>query len=147
MKEFTDLTLQDVKDFLATAEAKMPRVMQWRQQTLNETIQNNEIRSPLLGRRQTFPLGRVEPTVAYNFKAQSGGADLWALGALKFMQKWDQWEDDARLVQNGHDSILIVAKEEIADQVAKDVEECWSTTWNDVPFLMESAVGHRWSDT
>jgi DNA polymerase I-like protein with 3'-5' exonuclease and polymerase domains len=126
----------------------LPEVMAWREQTLREAIQLGEIRSPILGRRQVFPLGRVDPTVAYNYKAQSGGADLWALGAIEFMARWDQFDSvDARLIQNGHDSVLVLCKKELAAKVAEDVYSCWSREWNGVPFFMETRIANRWSET
>ena len=146
-KDFPDATLGQVRDFLARFNAMLPEVLAWRQRVLEETIRAHEIRSPILGRREVFPLGRVDPTVAYNYKAQSGGADLWALGALKFMDLWDQEAFDARIIHNGHDSVLILCREEYAAQVEADVYSCWNMEWNDTPFEMECHTAKVWSET
>ena len=145
VKDFPDSTLGQVREFLSRFNEMLPEVLAWRQNTQDEAIRDGLIRSPILGRMQVFPLGRVDPNVAYNYKAQSGGADIWAIGALKFMQLWDQEAYDVRLIQNGHDSVLILCREELAVQVEQDVYACWNMTWNGVPFIMESKIVKRWS--
>lgn len=148
VKDFPDLKLRQVHEFLHVVGVRMNGVLRWRANVLAQAEERGEIRSPILGRRQVFPLGRVEPTVAYNYIPQSGGADLWALGALDFMQLWDQFDsDDARICHNGHDSILILCKECFAEQVKKDVEKCWTRSWGGVTFKIEAEHGKRWSDT
>lgn len=146
-KDFAEATLGQVREFLARFNAMLPEVLAWREQTLKEAIKDGEIRSPILGRRQVFPLGRVDPNVAYNYKAQSGGADLWAIGAGKFMEKWDQWDYEARIIHNGHDSVLILCREELAAEVEQDVYACWNMEWNGVPFEMECETAKQWSET
>jgi hypothetical protein len=146
--DFPSLTQRQVQNFLDAFTTTLPEVLTWRQLTLDEAIREGGIRSPILGRWQVFPLGHVDPTVAYNFKAQSGGADLWALGALAFMDLYDQFNAvDARLIHNGHDSVLVLCREELAEQVALDVNKCWDRTWNGVPFFMETKIAKRWSET
>jgi hypothetical protein len=147
VKDFPEATLGQVREFLRRFNEMLPEVLAWRQQTLEEAIRQGEIRSPILGRRQVFPLGRVDPNVAYNYKAQSGGADIWAIGAVKFMRIWNQEEFDARLIQNGHDSVLILCREELAKQVEQDVYDCWNMEWNGVQFEMEAKTAKQWSET
>lgn len=146
-KDFPDSTLGQVREFLNRFNEMLPEVLLWRKAVLDEAIRQSEIRSPILGRRQVFPLGRVDPNVAYNYKAQSGAADIWAIGATKFMQLWDQWAFDARLINNSHDSVLILVRNELAEQVEQDVYACWNMEWNGVPFEMESKIATQWSET
>ena len=146
--DFPALTQRQVQFFLDSFARTCPEVLIWRTETLREAINNGEICSPILGRREVFPLGRVDPTVAYNFKAQSGGADLWGLGALAFMGLWDQFNSvDARICHNGHDSVLILCREGLAEQVETDVYACWNREWNGVPFFVEGKRANRWSET
>lgn len=145
--EFPTLTQRQVRLFIDSFNQHCPEVLAWRQQVLADVLREGLIRSPILGRCQVFPLGRVDPTVAYNYKAQSGGADLWALGAIEFCKLWDQYAFEARICHNGHDSVLILCREELADQVIVDVGRCWNRTWNGVPFFMESKKAKRWSET
>jgi hypothetical protein len=146
--DFPSLTQQQVRMFIVSASRMMPEMVTWRERTLQEAIKLGEIRSPILGRRQVFPLGRVDPTVAYNYKAQSGGADLWALGAIDFCARWGQHNQvDARLIHNGHDSVLVLCREDLAKQVEHDVYECWSREWAEMPFEMETKIAKRWSET
>lgn len=145
-KDFPDATLGQVREFLKRFNSMLPEVLAWRQAVLDEAIRDGQIRSPLLGRRQVFPLGRVDPNVAYNYKAQSGGADIWAIGAMAFNKLWPQGDQyDVRLIQNGHDSVLVLVREELAKQVEQDVCSCWGVEWREVPFIMESKIVKRWS--
>jgi DNA polymerase I-like protein with 3'-5' exonuclease and polymerase domains len=154
VKDYPDIKPASIGQFMQNVGQRMPGVISWRTNVLRDAIAKGEIRSPILGRREVFPLahlGRVEATVAYNFLPQSGGADLWAIGAAKFMDLWNQWaeKDDtryARICHNGHDSVLILTKESCADEVERDVHTCWEMIWNDVPFLMDCKRGHRWSE-
>lgn len=147
VKDFPEATLGQVREFLRRFNAMLPEVVAWREAVLAEAIKTGEIRSPILGRRQVFPLGRVDPNVAFNYKAQAGGADIWAIGAVKFMKLWNQEEFNARLIQNGHDSVLILVREELAAQVEQDVYKCWNMEWGGVPFEMESKIAKQWSET
>lgn len=146
--DYGTLTQRQVQFFLDNFAKECWEVVVWRQQVLKEAIDQGEVRSPILGRRQVFPLHRVDPTVAYNYKAQSGGADLWALGAVEFCNRWDQYDSvDARIIHNGHDSVLIMCKEELAPQVEQDVYACWNREWGGVQFFMEAKIAKRWSET
>lgn len=145
--DYPDFTIHQTRVFLREFNARMPEVIAWREAVLQEAVRHKEIRSPILGRRQVFPLGHVDPNVAYNFKAQSGGADLWELGAIKFCERWDQYDIDARLLHNGHDSVLIMCREDLAPEVEKDVCECWNYEWWGVRFEMEAQTASQWSKT
>jgi hypothetical protein len=146
--DFPTLTQRQVQFFLDSFARSCPEVITWRNETLREAINNGEICSPILGRREVFPLGRVDPTVAFNFKAQAGGADLWAVGALAFMELYDQFNSvDVRICHNGHDSSLILCREELAPQVQIDAQTCWNREWGGVPFFIEVKIANRWSET
>ncbi len=145
--EFPNLTQRQVQMFLDNFARQCPEVIIWRQNVLKEAIEQGEIRSPILGRREVFPLGRVDPTVAFNYKAQSGGADLWGLGAVAFMALWNQFNQiDVRIIHNGHDSALILTREDLAKQVEADARQCWERTWNGVQFLIDTKIAKQWSE-
>lgn len=146
VKEFPDIKLDLILQFMRNVGLRMPDVLAWRTRTLAKVLEDGEIRSPLLGRREVFPMSRVDPTVVYNFLPQSGGADLWALGAIVFCERWPQDGDDVRIIHNGHDSVLILCRKELADRVVKDVHECWEREWNGVQFLMDCKTGKYWSE-
>lgn len=148
VKDMPGLMLRDVENFNRNLNAQMPYVVKWRNEVLKEVMLSKEVRSPFLGRRETFPLGRVDPGVAYNYKAQSGGADLWCLGALDFIKVWPQDNSMgmARIIHNGHDSALILTLQDCADAAAEDARKSWTRTINGVNFPMDFTQGERWSD-
>lgn len=91
-------------------------------------------------------MGRVEPTVVFNWRPQSGGADLWDLGAIAFCERWDQEGTNVRLNHNGHDSVMILTRDDLVAEVSADIHTCWEREWGGVPFLMEVKAGLRWSE-
>lgn len=148
VKDMPGLMLRDVEAFNRNLASAMPGVIRWRAEVLKEVTATREVRSPFLGRRETFPLGRVDPGVAYNYKAQSGGADLWCLGALDYVKTWPQQGlTSGRIIHNGHDSALILAAKEDAKEIIKDAAAAWSRTINGVTFPMEFKQAERWSET
>jgi DNA polymerase I-like protein with 3'-5' exonuclease and polymerase domains len=152
VKDHPDTKIEHVRHFMSAMTLKMPELPAWRADLYNRALKDGELRSPILGRRQTFPMHRLDPTVAYNWESQSGGADLWALGAVEFDRRWPQkpvqfgGQTDARLIHNGHDSMMVLARDEVVSQVGKDIVASWSRNWGGVDFPLDLKVGHRWSE-
>ena len=85
---------------------------------------------------------RTWPTTT---RRRLAAADIWALGAIKFVALWPQDQFDVRIIQNGHDSVLILCREDLAPQVEQDVYSCWNMEWGGVQFEMEAKICKRWS--
>lgn len=150
VKDWPSLMLRDIEAFMRQVNSKLQGVLKWRAEVYKEVMATKEVRSPFLGRRETFPLGRVDPGVAYNYKAQSGGADLWCMGALDYMKIWNQQNDylgNGRIIHNGHDSVLILAMKADAESIVKDATASWTRTIDGVVFPMEFKQAEKWSDT
>lgn len=147
VKDWPSLMLRDIEAFTRSVNSKLGGVLKWRAEVLKEVTASKSVRSPFLGRRETFPLGRVDPGVAYNYKAQSGGADLWCLGALDFTAKHPQTYDDGRIIHNGHDSVLILSRKETAEAMALSATLSWTREITGVNFPMDFHIAERWSET
>jgi hypothetical protein len=150
VKDEPDLKLETVRQFLATVNRQCAGLRVWQKNLLDGAIRAGEIRSPILGRREVFPMGRVDPTVVSNYPMQSGGSDLWGLGAVKFADRYDQFapvEESPRIIHNGHDSVGVLCTEDRGDEVMKAAEECWYYEWAGVEFPIEPAKARCWADT
>ena len=150
VKDVPDLKLITVQQFMAATNQNCKGLREWQANLLRNTIKEGVIRSPILGRCQFFPMGRVDPTVISNFPMQSGGADLWGMGAIAFAEKHDQYkppEESPRIFHNGHDSVSVLCKEDRADEVMADIEECWGYEWNGIKFFIEPEKSEVWADT
>jgi len=150
VKDEPDLEIAVVRAFLIEVNRTCQGLRLFQKKMLDYTIQQGEIRSPILGRRQVFPMGRVDPTVVSNFPNQSGGADFWGIGAVRFAQRYDQSApvgSAPRLIHNGHDSVLVRAPEAQAQEVKDAIIACWTHEWNGVKFPVDVDIGRRWSDT
>lgn len=122
VKEMPDVTLADVARIVQVIASRMPGVETWHQQLVRDAM-SGEIRSAILGRRRTFPLGNGELSVIYNFPVQATGADIVDLGILRLVP---ELPDDCHLILQGHDAIVLDVPEDIAEDVAPLVTECLS---------------------
>lgn len=150
VKDEPDFKIETARFFLSEVNRFCNGLRRWQAEMLKYATKMGEVRSPILGRVQFFPMGRVDPNVIANYPNQSGGADLWGMGALRFAERYDQMKppsESPRIMHNGHDSVGVLTTQDRADEVCKAVEECWYYKWNDVEFIIEPAAAQRWSDT
>ncbi len=150
VKDEPDLKRETVVQFLVEVNRACAGLRKWQDEMLLQVLKDKVIKSPILGRCQFFPMGRVDPTVAANYPNQAGGADLWSIGARKFAAQYDQYapvEVGPRMFHNGHDSVSVLCKEERGEEVCKAIEESWGCRWNNVNFTIKATAAHRWSAT
>ncbi len=150
VKDEPDLKRETVVQFLVEVNKACKGLRKWQDEMLLQALKDQVIKSPILGRCQFFPMGRVDPTVAANYPNQAGGADLWSIGARKFAGRYDQYapvEEGPRMFHNGHDSVSVLCKEERGEEVCKAIEESWGCRWNNVNFTIKATAAHRWSAT
>lgn len=150
VKDEPDLKRETVVQFLMEVNRACTGLRKWQDEMLLQVLKDKVIRSPILGRCQFFPMGRVDPTVAANYPNQAGGADLWSIGARKFAAQYDQYapiEVGPRMFHNGHDSVSVLCKEERGEEVCNAIEASWGCRWNNVNFTIKATAAHRWSAT
>jgi uracil-DNA glycosylase family 4 len=147
---YPHVTLPEVARIVQIITSKMQRFLAWHNELIREAMQMGEIRSAILGRRRTFPLGNAEPNVVYNFPIQSTSADIVDLGILRMR---DMLRDRlpgvyAELLVQGHDSVLLEVDENAADDVADIVTEALSQTHeyqgNNMIFPAKATVAENW---
>lgn len=145
VKEFPDVTLPAVARVLQIIVAKMPGVARWHR-TLARQAMGGEIRTAITGRRRAFPLGNAEEAVVKNFPVQGTGADIVDLGILALVP---QLPDDAHLIIQGHDAVVLDVHEDDAEDVAAITTAALSQTFtvNDVTmdFPANAAIGDTWA--
>lgn len=73
---FPDLTVEAISDMRARWEAAHPAIATWQKDQLKNGEILKYVEAPLSGRRYRFYLGRVEPTICYNYPMQSTAADV-----------------------------------------------------------------------
>ncbi len=146
VKEFNDVSLKDVAKIVQIIATRMPKVASWHQKLMRQAMKG-EIRSALIGRRRTFPLGHAEMTVVYNFPVQATGADIISEGIRKLHP---QLPSDAEIIIHGHDALIVECDEENAEDVAELMTESLSATYEvdgvKMFFPANAVVGDCWTE-
>lgn len=124
----------------------------WRNDQLARVERDWEVRSPLLGRRRIFPLGRTEFTIAVNYPIQSCGADIVNAGTIRYYDGLRSIDPTARVIAQVHDALYTDCAEDKAEAVA-----AWKTQALSVhlalvegappmAFLASAKIGQSWKE-
>lgn len=123
-----------------------PRIEAWRKQAVADAVANQEILSPLLGRKRPFPLGRLDPTQAVNFPVQSFAADLIDMCMLDLWEKLDRKRD--WIILQIHDALVVETDADRGQEVAKLVETTMTSevelNGHKCLFPAEAKIGQSW---
>lgn len=146
VKEFPDVTPGAVAKITTTIRDRMPGVESWHHKLMRDAMAG-EIRSAVLGRRRTFPLGNAELTVVYNFPVQATGADIIDLGILALEP---QLPHDAHIIIHGHDALVVDCAEHDAPRVATTMTEALSMeiehNGTRMFYPANAAIGDCWTE-
>jgi uracil-DNA glycosylase family 4 len=148
------ISIQQVKFVIETIFRLFPGVERWREETLRETIELEQVRSAILRRWRNFPLGDVEATVAWNYPIQSTAADILNLRMVALDQrlKAEAVRNQVRFMAQVHDAIYLMAREDVAEKVAQCMGEELSIDLTLVPgapampFVATPAIADNWAD-
>ncbi len=84
---------------------------------------------------------------AMNTPIQGTAADIIKLAMNRAAQALSEAGLDAQLILQVHDELIVEAKEEIAEQAAKILQEAMENVVQlDVPLLAEARIGHSWAE-
>lgn len=130
-------------------------IAQWQQKSADAAGKSDdgwgEIRIPKSGMRRYLPGNMDRLTVRCNTPIQGAGAAILkcALGRL-WPELLKVGEAEARIAACIHDEILLLVKEDKAEEWAaklKGIMESAEALWlDDVPALAEPCIGKRWSE-
>lgn len=117
--------LKMVTAAIRTMKAAIPGVFAWQQRLLRETSQPPyTLRSHLLGRCRTFPLGNPPATDIANNPNQFAGADIMDIGLMNLLPRLDKYRDVWPILHQ-HDAIYFECWEADAEALAKDIDEAF----------------------
>ncbi len=84
---------------------------------------------------------------AMNTPIQGTAADIIKLAMNRAAQALHEADLDAKLILQVHDELIVEAKEEIAPQAAKILQDAMEQVVSlDVPLLAEARIGHSWAE-
>ena len=120
-----------------------PQFEAWWKDEVQRWRKKGYVLDPVLGRRCDFADGE-DLSAIVNFPCQAGGFGVVALGLVDLGQRIKpNWEDRTGLVNQTHDSVLYLVKEEDAERTARIVEECLTRTVLGVEFSAEAEIQGR----
>jgi len=154
MKDGYQVKIADVEKAVRILMTKMARVPIWQDDCLRKaTTPPYTIYSAILKRRRVFPLN-VDPGEAVNSEIQPSAADIMNIGMWRMWQRLPKY-NGYQTIQVGkgcypllqiHDACVYECDEDDADEVAKDIKECFEQEYGGVPFPVEIDIGKSWAD-
>lgn len=146
-KEGHDVPLRTINYMFSVFRQRMPRVESFYQGLFKQVMDQQEIRSAILGRRRAFPTGNAEETVVANFPIQATAADIMDLGLARF---YEQLPDGVMILLQGHDALEVECDERQTPMVKQLMIDCLTQefTVNGVTmqFPIDIKVGHSWDE-
>lgn len=123
--------LREVAHMSAVLDKKYPHLGRSAQMFLKEATENMTLRTYLMGRARRWPMAAYPPGVSLNEAAnhpiQGLAGDAMNLATLRLvdeLKKRGWYGRDVFIVLQIHDALYLEAREEIADEVAKLLQEC-----------------------
>lgn len=142
----------EAKKFLEKFFKTFPSVQTYLEKTRNEAIEKEEVKT-ILGRRRFFAgikkAGKqIQESLlrqAVNAVIQGSAADLIKKAMIDVDQKLP--EEEAKIVLQIHDELIIEAKEEITEEVKTILKTCMESAISlDVPITVSISSGKRWDE-
>jgi len=113
---------------------------------------DHEVRSPLLGRRRTFPLGDVPFTEILNFPIQSAAADIMNQRATQLWEEVSAHYPTALYIAQVHDAVYYECDEEDAEAIRDLMTNTLSYKTalveggTEIPFTAAAEIADCWGD-
>jgi len=115
--------VQQVKEVIARIFEIFPNVKSWREEILEISKRDAQVRSALLHRWRTFPFGDVDATVAWNFPIQSTGADIINLRLIALKQRLVRMQSRSQLMAQVHDAVYMLVPDEEVEAIVPAMQE------------------------
>jgi DNA polymerase-1 len=152
----SDLGISRAKanEYIENYLASYPGVRDYLKNVVKDAYANGYVTTPL-GRRRYIPelagqnknLKNFGERVAMNSPIQGSAADIIKIAMINVSRKLRESGFDARLILQVHDELLIEAKRDDADKVAKILQtEMENAVDIAVPLVAEVTVGENWFD-
>ncbi len=148
------ISYQQAATYIEKYFAQYPQVATWMDQVIEETKATGYV-TTYWGRRRYIPgiyeknktLYDAAVRVAINTKAQGTAAEIMKLGMLRLHEHFSLEKNNARIVLQIHDELLVTTPEKTVAAVAADMVRLLQTvvTWN-VPLLVTTRIGKTWED-
>ena len=143
------LNLQIVQQAIDVIFELFPGIRTWRENTLEWSIEHEQVRSSLLNRWRTFPWGDVKAPTAWNFPIQSTAADIINLRLIVLAERLKAFPT-AQIMAQVHDALYVICRDEDAEEIKRIVTESMSVVLQlvpgapEMPFNASAKSGKTW---
>lgn len=127
-------------------------VKDWQDEEIRQAQKTGKVWDGLIGRRREFPLGKVMPTIALNFKMQSTVGSMMNMSLWELRHRLPAIDPTAVIIAQVHDAIYIECDEDRADRVAAALENAMSQELRFVdgaefmPFPATAKIKQSWQE-
>jgi DNA polymerase-1 len=145
------ITSKEAKSYIDSYFASFPTVKDTIEKIHQEVKEHGYVKT-LLGRKRLFDFSGASPMIVASFERESvnsifqgSAADLIKMAMNKIDKEMDR--SKAKMLLQIHDELIIEAKEEYADEVAKQVQDIMENIYTlNVPLKTSLAIGDSWGD-
>lgn len=150
VEKVPELTLDSARQLVADYFIEFPLQKQYLDRVWFEAQQDGFVRTPSGRRIWVNVYGRGGRNNSYNGPMQGGGADMIKLAIAKFHAKYG--DKDFPIIGPIHDELLVEARTDKINRVAKDVERCMTEAFVELcpnvstKGLVDGHIGKTWAD-
>jgi DNA polymerase-1 len=147
-----DITTKEAKSYIESYFDSFPTVKSFLENSKDELVQNGYVKT-IIGRYRYFNFLNAGPkeTASYqregvNTIFQGSAADIIKLSMNKIEEKYQNNKDTKVLLQI-HDELIVECKEELCNEVAKDIQNIMENIIKlHVPLKTSLSIGKNWGD-
>ena len=150
LKEGFNVKLTDVAAAVNALMRKMAGIVRWQRNTVAKAaLPPHTIRDFILGRRRVFPMGQVDPNEALNFESQSTAAAIMDTGMARMDERIiDRGYKECFPIVQVHDAAVYECWEDDAEDVAADVDDCYTQVYErdgrTIPYPVDVKIADSW---
>lgn len=146
----------EAKKFIEKYFEEFPKIAEYMESQRAEAHDKGMVKN-LLGRKRQLneiyssipEMIRQAERMAINFPIQSMTSDITKMAMIKIHDYTHKnyKEDDVKMLLQVHDEIVLEAKENLAEEIAKESKEIMENVYKlDAPLVAEAKIGDNWRD-
>lgn len=148
------VTPEEARDYIDRYFALYPRVLQYRDEILEQARKTGMV-STLFGRRRQVPdisnpnkmVSQAAERVAFNTVFQGTAADIIKKAMIEIDKQLPQISDKTRMLLQVHDELIFEVPENEIETVRPKITEIMQNAATlDVPLIVDSGVGKNWQE-
>lgn len=154
LSQTLNISRKDANTYLETYFKKYAGVFRWKNEMLMKAKDEGEVRT-LFGRKRLVPeltsnnameRARAE-RIAINTPIQGTAADVIKKAMIDTHRYLSKYDDEAALIMQVHDELIIEARAELAQKIADDISEIMSQGHGlAIDLKVDYGIAHNWDE-